>query len=180
MFSQNQIALTQTYRFRKHNFVGALMFEHSILMDPGFMRKGIRADNGLIGWYKNAGIGTHHSTYPSQLGRIDPSIKVQQRPTRAQTHDNFFQGCIAGALTDAVDCHLDLARTGLDPCQGVGSSQSKVIMAVSRDDHIFDPRDIFNNACDKCAEFIWGGITHRVRDVERRRTRFNGFLEHHV
>ena len=48
-------------------------------------------------------------------------------------HDDLLERRVAGALAEAVDRHLDLARAGLDRGQRVGRGQTQVVVAVDAD-----------------------------------------------
>ena len=60
-----------------------------------------------------------------------------------QGHDQLFQGGVSGALANAVDGALDLARTGFDGGQRVGYSHAEIVMAVGGDDVGFRPSRVW-------------------------------------
>ena len=48
MLAHDQRSFRDPDRFGSHNFIGLGIFQHAILMDAAFMRKGIPADNRLV------------------------------------------------------------------------------------------------------------------------------------
>ena len=65
---------------------------------------------------------------------------------RPEGHDDLLERRVAGALAEAVDGHLDLARAGLDRGQRVGRGEAEVVVAVDGDrglaaDEVHDPPD---------------------------------------
>ena len=48
VFAHDQPVPGNAYRFRRHDLIGLLMFEHAVLMNPGFMGEGVVADDRLV------------------------------------------------------------------------------------------------------------------------------------
>ncbi len=49
MFAQHQAGLGHAHRFGAHDLIGLVVLEHAVLVDAGFMGKGIGAHDGFIG-----------------------------------------------------------------------------------------------------------------------------------
>ena len=58
-----------------------------------------------------------------------------------ERHDDLFERGIAGALADAVDGALDLARSVLDAGERVGDGQAEIVVAVNAEDGLVDIPD---------------------------------------
>ena len=120
MFAQHQGALVETNRRRIHDLIGALIFQHPILMDAGFMGKGIGADNRFVGLDHNASIAAHHVTGPMNFGGDNVGLQVKDRLARIERHHRLFQARVAGPFADAIDGHFHLPGAGFDTGQRVG------------------------------------------------------------
>ena len=48
MFSHDQPVAGNADGFRRHDLIGQFVLEHAVLVNAGFMRKGIVADDGLV------------------------------------------------------------------------------------------------------------------------------------
>ena len=130
VLAQHQTGLRNPNHFGPHDLIGLIVLEHTVLMDTGFVRKGVGPHNGFIGLDGNAGIVTDQFTDPGQLGGVDIGIQVQHLVAGLQRHNHFFKGSVAGSFADAVDGDLCLAGTGTDAGEGIGRGQTQVVMAV--------------------------------------------------
>ena len=77
-------------------------------------------------------VGTPEPTGRNWVGRV------------RERHDDLLERGVAGALAEAVDRDLDLARAGLDRGERVGRGQPQVVVAVDADrrlvaDQVDDP-----------------------------------------
>ena len=116
-----------------HDLVGAAVGDHAVLVDAGFVREGVVADDGLVA--RDAGAdhaGEQARGAVESLGADAGLDAVAIRP-RAHRHHHFLQRAVAGALADAGDGALDLARAGLDRGQAVGDRQPEVVVAMRAD-----------------------------------------------
>ena len=55
MLSENDLAFGHADRSRRHDFVGNGVLQHAVLMDAGFVRERVVADDGLVGLNRHAG-----------------------------------------------------------------------------------------------------------------------------
>ena len=88
--------------------------------------------------------------------------------------DHFFERAVAGALADAIDGALDLARTGHDGGQAVGHRHAQIIMTVDRKADLVDAAHVLAQVAEQLREFIRDGVADRVRNVDRARTGLDG------
>jgi hypothetical protein len=65
-----------------------------------------------------------------KCGGVDAGARSCNGRARAQGHDDFFQGGVAGAFADAVDGAFDLAGAVLDRGQRIGHGQAQVVVAM--------------------------------------------------
>ena len=64
--------------------------------------------------------------------RVDAGAMRQRIGAHLQRHHDLFERRVAGALADAVDRALDLARAGLHRGQRIGDRQSEIVVAMRR------------------------------------------------
>ena len=110
VLAQHQPRIWHAHRLRRHDFIRQRIFKHAILVNSGFVSKRIAADDSLVRLHRNARDLRQHLAGMKELlagNRGFISIAVG---TDAHRHDDLFQGSIAGALADAVDGALNLAR----------------------------------------------------------------------
>ena len=101
-------------RFGPHDFVGQLVLEHAVLVNAGFVRERIGADNRLVGRHRDADDRRQRVAGRHEALRVDAGAMGQGVGAHLQRHHDFFERGIAGALADAVDGAFDLARARLD------------------------------------------------------------------
>ena len=70
---------------------------------------------------------------------LDATGHVEVR-ARGERHHDLFQRGVTGPLPDAVDGDLDLPGPDPDPCERVGNGHPKVIVAMDREDTVFESR----------------------------------------
>ena len=81
-------------------------------------------------------------------------------------HDDFFQRCIAGALADAVDGALHLARTGLHSRERVRDRQAEVVVAVRGNSNFVDAGNFFTQGANEAAVFLRHGVTDGIGNID--------------
>src|SRR6185369_8917515 len=117
-------------RLGTHDFVGAGVFEHAVLVNARFVRKGVGADDRLVRLHDHAGAHADQAAGADQLRGVDAGAQTEHGLTRLQRHHDLFERGVASAFADAVDRDFGLARTGHDAGQGVGSREAQVVVAV--------------------------------------------------
>ena len=93
-------------------------------------------------------------------------LRELRRP-RPEGHHDLLQRRVAGALAEAVDRHLDLARAGLDRRERVGRGEAEVVVAVDADRRL--AADEVDDPPDERAELGRDRVADGVRDVDGRR-----------
>src|SRR5688572_12282997 len=129
--SQVQLNLIQTDGFRGHDFVVFTVFQHAVLMDPGGVCEGVRADNGFVARDRHVGYLADNLAGAVDFFVINVGVNVHVVAAGADRHDHFFQRSVTGAFTDTVQCAFNLARTGLYRGDGVTDSHAQIIVAVN-------------------------------------------------
>ena len=180
MFAQHQGGLRKPDGLWSHDFVSLLVLEHSVLVDAGLVREGVRADHGFVRLHHYSGVFTHHAAAARDLSGVDTVFKIEDGPASVQCHHHFLQRGVAGALADAVDGDLRLARTGADAGEGVCCRHPEVIVAMHRDDDVLDAGGVGDDSRNQRTELVRGGVADRVGNVERGRAALDGFRQHHV
>src|SRR3954466_14236645 len=102
------------------------------------MREGVLADDGLVAWYRRADDVRQHARGRVETRRVDAGVEVEERIARLQRHDDFFQRAVTGALADAVDGALDLARSRDHGREAVGDGHAEIVMAMYREADLVD------------------------------------------
>ncbi len=102
---------------------------------PDSCANALLADDRLVGLDQEAGqVADQPRCRADLLGLDAAGAAVELGRPRAQRHDHLFQRGVAGSLTEAVDGHFDLARTGLDGGERVGRGEAEVVVAMDADD----------------------------------------------
>ena len=83
---------------------------------------------------------------------------------RPERHHDLLQRGVAGSLAEAVDGHLDLARTGLDRREGVCRRETQVVVAVDADRRLFAHQ--IDDALGQRPEFARDGVADGIGDVD--------------
>ncbi|CWN84444.1 Uncharacterised protein [Neisseria meningitidis] len=107
-FAQAQSVSRPTDRFGRHNLVSFAVFQHPVLMDARFMRKGIGTDNGFVGLHGIARNGGHQFGRRHDLRGIDAGFQAEQVVAHFQRHHDFFNRSIACTFAQAVDSTFHL------------------------------------------------------------------------
>ena len=161
---QHQFTLHQSYALGVHDLVGERVGEHSVLMDTGLMREGITPDHGLVGLDVVPGEAAHHATGACDLSGLDPRPQpAEVLCPGAQDHGHLFERGVTRALADAVNAHLHLSSAHLDAREGVGHSQSQIVVTMHRECHALKRGAALVQIAEKVLEL--GG--HRVPDGVR-------------
>src|SRR5690606_10512384 len=134
VLAQHQRRLGQADADWVHDLVRLAMLEDAVLVDARLVGEGVLADDGLVALDHDAGQRRDHAARRVQLGRVDARADAVIVAAGPQDHDDLFQRGVSGALADAVDGALDLARTALDGSHRGGYRHAQVVVAMSRQD----------------------------------------------
>ena len=105
-----------------------------MLVDAGLVRKGVGADDGLVG--RAAEADALGKQLAGGVEAIHADV-VGVGEFVAADHEgggDLFESGVAGAFADAVDGALDLTRAGLDTGDGVGDGHAEIVVAVRGED----------------------------------------------
>ena len=105
-----------------------------MLVDARLVGEGVLADDRFVGRELDAGDRGEQARSAEKLLRPDVVRAAETVGARAQRHDDLLEGRVAGALADAADRALDLARAGTDAGQRVGHAEPEVVVAMHGQD----------------------------------------------
>ena len=104
---------------------------------PDSCAKALRPTIALFGCTTIAGEARDEAARAGELGRHDAGVQaVEIVAAGVQQHHDLLERGVAGALADAVDRALDLARAGQHAGERVGDREPEVVVAVRRDDDV--------------------------------------------
>mmetsp|Transcript_352 Transcript_352/g.832 ORF Transcript_352/g.832 Transcript_352/m.832 type:complete len:468 (+) Transcript_352:748-2151(+) len=195
MFSEHDagaavgVAAHEADGFRRHDLVGSLVLDHAVLVDARFVHEGVRADDGLVRLTHHAGVVGDHAGGGRDVygidGRVqfpaaDAAVPVPEirPPLEGEAHDDLLQTGVPRPLADPVDRTLELPRPVPRPAQAVRGGQPQVVLAVRAEHHVLRPRHVFPQVPDELPELPRHVPPRRVGDVEGRRARQDGRLQH--
>ncbi len=102
---------------RRYDLIRRRIFDHPILVNPGFVRECVSPHDGLVRLHKDSSdFGQQLARRKQLLGHDRGLIRIVFRP-HPHYHDQLFQRCIAGPLADAIHRALHLARASAYGCQ---------------------------------------------------------------
>src|SRR5258708_19878323 len=132
VFGQRKLRLTPTDLLRIHDFIGLAMFQNTILMNAGSVRKRIFADDGFA---SRDGQSAHPTHNPRSLHylrglKIGEVVAVEVLSS-IDCHHDFFQSNVTCPLTDTVDGSLHLTGAAADRGQPIGYGYSQFIVAIN-------------------------------------------------
>ncbi len=92
------------------DLVGAAVLQHAVLVDAGFVRKGVPSHDRLVRLGEGAGEVGQHLAGAVELARLDAGVEGVLRGAHPARHDDLFERRVAGSLADAVDGAFHLPR----------------------------------------------------------------------
>ncbi len=152
------------------------MLEHAILVNAGFVGKGVGTDNGLVRLYRETGDAGYHARGTEDLGGIDAGMHVEQIFTGLDRHDDLFQRGITGALTQPVDGAFHLARTGHHRGQRVGYRQTQVVMTVHGKNGLVRVGHTLDQLADQLGILVRDVIAYGIGNIDGAGTGVNRCL----
>ena len=150
------------------------MFEHSVLMDAGFVREGVFTDDGFIARNGHAGDLRHQATGGKEARRMNPRMYSEDILAGLDRHDGFLEGAIAGTLADAVDGALDLPCPGAYRRQAVGDRHAQVVVAVNGEHRSVDVVDVAYEVREDFVKLFRHRVADGIGDINRRGARVDG------
>ena len=127
------------------------------------------------GLHGEAGDLAHQATGGVELLRVDVGVGAEVVAAGAQRHDDLFEGAVAGALADAVDAALDLARADLDGGEAVGHGHAQVVVTVDGEAHrLAQFGRLLAQVVEQPRKLARRGVADGVRDVDGGRAGVDG------
>ena len=91
MLAQHQFIAGSAHRLRRYDLIGGRVFDHSILVNAGFVGECVPSDDGLVRLHINAGdFGQELAGREQLLGNDRGFIRIVLRP-HPHHHDQLFQ-----------------------------------------------------------------------------------------
>src|SRR3954471_15800464 len=109
MLAEHQRRTRNTNHFGLDDLVGETVLQHAMLVNTGFMGKGVAPHNGFVWLWKDAGEVREELAGAVDLAGFDVALKAQHGLSNPPGHHDLLQRGIAGALADAVDGALHLS-----------------------------------------------------------------------
>ena len=133
------------------------------------MLERVAAHDRLVGLHAVAGQAADQPARAGDLTRVDARREADVGLARAQEHHDLLQRRVAGALAEAVDRALDLARARLQAGEGVRDGQAQVVVAVHGQDDVAQAGDELVQARQERGVLLRHRVADGVRDVDRGR-----------
>ena len=165
----DRVRRVQADRLGRHDLVGRALLEHAVLVDAGLVLEGVAAHDRLVGLHAVAGQARDQAAGAGDLARVDAGREADVGLARAQEHHDLLERRVAGALADAVDRALDLARARLQAGEGVRDGQAQVVVAVHGEHDVAQARDELVQARQERGVLLRHRVADGVRDVDRGR-----------
>jgi len=173
MLAQNDMAVADPDGLGRHNLVGDFLLDQAVLMDAGFVRERVGADDGLVRLHGYAGNLRQQARGFINLICFDLGGKAEHIFSRGQRHDDFFHRRVSGPFPDAVDRALHLPGARADGGERIGHRQPQIVVAVDGDDRIAHVFHTIEQKGDEAAELFGNGVADRVGNIDGDGARVN-------
>src|ERR1035438_8958043 len=126
MLAEDKMGFGDANQRWSHDLVAEGVGQHAVLVDAGLVGKGVVAHDSLV-WR-----GPEGDDLPQYLAGGIKYLKIEAVgdavAVAANVEDggDLFEGCVAGALPDAVDGAFDLTCAVLNRGEGVGDGEAQV------------------------------------------------------
>ncbi len=166
MFAEHDVGGRDADGLGRHDLVGERVGHHAVLVDAGLVREGVGADDGLVGRAAEADELGEHLTGREELVHLDIAGVGELVAPDHEGGGDLFEGCVAGALADAVDGALGLAGSGVDAGKGVGDGHAEVVVTVGGEDDILRAGDLGEEHAEGGGVLLGRGVADGVGDVD--------------
>ena len=130
---QDEPRLSRADVARAHDLVGALVFQHPVLMDAALVRERVGADDRLVRLHVHPRASAHDLARANELRRVDPGAQPEMRRARLEEHHHLLERSVPGAFADTVDRHLCLPGGGAEAGHRVRGRQPQIVVAMDRE-----------------------------------------------
>ena len=177
MLAEHEFRVRDANVFRSHDLVGAALFQHAVLMDAGFVGESVLADDRLVPLHLHAGDGAEFPAGRRQQTGVDAGLELVEIAPCFQGHDDFFEGAVSRALTDAVDRAFNLSGSFHERRETVRHRQPEIVVAVNAVDDFVRSADVLLQIADDLGIVRWDGVADGVGNVQRRRAGLDRLLD---
>src|SRR6266542_2972922 len=171
--AQHQLVGAPADVFRAHDLVGFAVLQHAVLVDAGFVRERVRADDRLVRLHREPGDAGDELRRRNDLCRVDPRRARKDVLARLDGHYDLFERRIACALAQAIDRALDLPRAVHHRGKRVGDRHAQVIVTVHGPYGLVRVWNTLAQGLDQRSELPRHRVADGVRDVDGRRAGVN-------
>ena len=133
MLAHDQRGLLHSHALRPHDLVGLRMLEHAVLVDAGFVRERVAADDCLVVLHRERGRRRNQLRGAGEQRAVDVGPVRQHVVAHLHRHHDLFERGVAGALADTVDGALDLADAGAHAGERVRHRHAEIVVAMRRE-----------------------------------------------
>src|SRR5690242_1266526 len=165
VLAQYELAFGDPHGAWVDDFVGRFFLEITVLMDAGFVRERVAADDGLVRLRPEGDDRAQRFAGRIQMLGVDAGAIRVRVAAGLEDHHDLFQRAVAGALTDAVDRALDLAGARFHRGQRVGDRETQVVMAVHADHGAI--AEGLHDFADESAVFLRRRVADGIGNVHR-------------
>ena len=151
-----------------HDFIGARVLQHAVLMDAGLVRERVAPDDRLVGLHRLVGDLSEQLARREQLGRVDRRVVGHPVLTHAQRHHELFERCVARAFADAVHRALHLPHAALNRGQAVGHGQTEIVVAMRAEHRFRRVRHAGDDLLEELTDLVRRRVADRVGQVDGR------------
>jgi len=169
VFAEHQLVRRDADVFGLHDLVGELVLQHAVLMDSGFVRERVVADDWLVGRDRLSDDLRQQARGRVDLARVDARTHAHQVVARLHGHHDFFQRAVARALADSVDGAFDLTRAVAHRGQRICDSQAEIVVAVRTPDNFVGAWNFFPHVREHPAKFLGDRVTGGVGQIDHGR-----------
>jgi len=166
VLAQNDMAVADPDGLGRHDLVGDFLLDQAVLMDAGFVRERVGADNGLVRLHGNAGNLRQQARGFINLVCFDVGVQAKPVFARGQRHDDFFHRRVSGPFPDAVDRALHLPGARADGGERVGHRQPQIVVAMDGDDRIAHVFHTIEQEGDEAPELFGNSVADRVGNID--------------
>src|SRR5262245_9272819 len=178
MLAENNHAARNADAFGRHDFVSHGVLQHAVLMNAGFVRKSIGADDRFIHLDLLASQFAEHLARTIQLLGFETRRDIVVTLPRIQRHHDLLQRRVPSPLADAVDRAFHLTSSVLDRGKTVRYREAEVVVAVRADRDAFGILEPLAQGPNQLTVFGGSLISHRVGYVHDGRARIDDGVEH--
>ena len=163
VLAEHQVAAREAHVLGAQDLVGRVVLEHAVLVDPRLVREGVLAHHRLVARDRLPGDARDQARGRIEAVGLDVGRDIEERGAGLQRHHHFLERAVAGALADAVDGALDLARPGHDRGQAVGDRHPEIVMAVHREADALDAAHVLAQVAEQLARTHPAPCSRRCR-----------------